>query len=402
MKKITLFSILLSVFLLAAQSGLEAHSIGRSSSYWTENNEGVDVRWAMSAREFETLFDVKIDAVPGAGRLDNQLAQFLAIDMAVDSCLIDQSSFSVVPGGDVSIDFHLNCVPDQVSFKGLFRENARHVHLAHVRPVNGEIFDRLITNDTSELGFEAMAEEEGVAANTISYIKLGFLHILEGFDHLAFLIALLLIVRDIRSLFWVISGFTVGHSITLIFGSLNILAAVPEIIEPLIAFSIAFTAWDAVISKSDAPHKPLFIGILSVIILFAIDMNLNAQIPLIAWAGVFLLSTGVWMFALQGEEKSRKILPAVTIGFGLIHGFGFAGVLADIGLPAEGKFPALFGFNVGVELGQLAFVAVMLLIASLGGLMSKKTNDGLQTIIALAVIGLGLFWFAERVFLSGL
>jgi hypothetical protein len=157
-----------------------------------------------------------------------------------------------------------------------------------------------------------------------------------------------------------------------------------------------------VISKSDTPHKPLFIGILSVIILFAIDMNLNAQIPLIAWAGVFLLSTGVWMFALQGEEKSRKILPAVTIGFGLIHGFGFAGVLADIGLPAEGKFPALFGFNVGVELGQLAFVAAMLLIASLGGLMSKKTNDGLQTIIALAVIGLGLFWFAERVFLSGL
>ncbi|UTW55774.1 HupE/UreJ family protein [Kordiimonas sp. SCSIO 12610] len=400
MKKITLLFLLFVAQYFVFQNCAYAHSIGRSSSYWTVGADMADVRWALSEREYQSLL-----AGSGLSQLDtdqtiNFLQKIFKIEAVSGTCDLINPQVTTLPVGDVDLGFQLTCRPDNVSLEGLFAESLRHVHLAHIKLQTGQTVDTLITSDRDTFAISTEVGETSFVSNAVDYIKLGFLHILEGFDHLAFLVALLLIVRDVRSLFWVISGFTVGHSITLIFGSLNILAATPEIIEPLIAFSIAFTAWDAVISKSDQPYKPLFLGLLSVIVLFVIDQNINAQIPLIAWVGVLLLSGGVWMFALQGEEKSKKILPAVTIGFGLIHGFGFAGVLGDIGLPTDGKFTALLGFNVGVELGQLAFVAAMLTIASLGTLLSRNFANLMRLIISFAVVGLGLYWFAERVFLS--
>ncbi len=377
---------------------VEAHSIGRSSSYWAVDAGTTEVRWVLSEREFEGLSNNDDYASMQEADLASFLDKMIIVNPVDRGCDIINPKTQPLSGGDVSIEFRLECVPASVSLNGLFTENLRHVHLAHIMGTKDQAFDVLVTSDRDTFNVTAGTEKSDFLSNATDYIKLGFLHILEGFDHLAFLIALLLVVRELKSLFWVVSGFTLGHSITLILGSLNILAATPEIIEPLIAFSIAFTAWDAIISKSNQPHKPLFVGIISALVLFVIDRNINSQIPLIAWIGVLMLSGGVWMFALQGEEKSKRILPVVTIGFGLIHGFGFAGVLADIGLPVDGKFTALLGFNIGVELGQLVFVSAMLLLASVSLFLSKTTSGLVRLLVSYGVILLGLYWFAERVF----
>ena len=398
MKNIVSVCLLLFTGIVLSSQSLEAHSIGRSSSYWDIKADGVSARWAMSQREFEILQENGVGEEPSQVMLFSFLRANIAISAAENACELSGTQFTRLSGGDVSIAFDVACVPGEISLSGLFDKAPRHVHLAHLSSTSEAQQQVLLTADRSLINFDNNDQEAGFLATATDYTKLGFLHILEGLDHLAFLIALLLIVRDIRSLFWVISGFTLGHSITLIFGALGVLAAEPDIIEPLIAFSIAFTAIDALIAKSSEPSKPLLFGLVCVVVLFTLDRYLNIQIPLIAWLGVLLLSGSVWMFGLQGEEQSKKILPIVTIGFGLIHGFGFAGVLSELGLPQEGKFTALLGFNLGVEIGQIVFVSAMLLLASVHHFFSKKTNDFLRLLVSWAVIALGLYWFAERVF----
>ena len=180
---------------------------------------------------------------------------------------------------------------------------------------------------------------------------------------------------------------------------MGLVSARPEIIEPVIAFTIAFTAMDSVIARSRDAGRWFFLGSIFVIALATVELMIGNIIPTIVWAGLGLMTLSVWAFSLQGEEKARRILPLVTIGFGLIHGFGFAGVLSDLGLPAEGQFTALLGFNLGVEAGQIAFVLVILALTGFSSMFRPKTLERMRYILALALIGLGLFWFVERVFL---
>jgi hypothetical protein len=94
-----------------------------------------------------------------------------------------------------------------------------------------------------------------------------------------------------------------------------------------------------------------------------------------------------------------RFAPLVTVLFGLIHGFGFASVLIEIGLPAERLVPALFGFNIGVEVGQLAIVAALFLLASMvvPRMSPARLRLG-EDLLAAALCGVGLFWFVERSF----
>lgn len=141
-----------------------------------------------------------------------------------------------------------------------------------------------------------------------AFFKIGFYHILEGYDHLLFLIALIIVTKDLRSLLKVISAFTVAHSTTLVLSALGILSLPPVVTESLIALSI------------------VYVGIENVV---------------------------------RTETKGRWI---VAGSFGLIHGAGFSGHLTEIlkgMLSTSDAFVPLMGFNVGIEVGQLTVIAVV-------------------------------------------
>ena len=142
------------------------------------------------------------------------------------------------------------------------------------------------------------------------YTVLGWEHVLIGWDHLAFLVALLFGVRNWRSLLGAVTAFTAAHSLTLAVSALGLLSLPPHWVEPGIALSVLFVL--------------------------------------------------AWHLRLAPEQQ-RPWLPALL--FGLVHGFGFAGVLGDIGLPNDARAMALIGFNLGVELGQLCFVTPVILLA---------------------------------------
>lgn len=183
---------------------------------------------------------------------------------------------------------------------------------------------------------------------TPNFIILGMEHILSGYDHLLFLLALLMLGGGLGYLLKVITAFTVAHSITLSLTALNLIHLPGRFIESGIALSIAWVAAENLFRK-DATQL----------------------------------------------QRSRW---AVTFLFGLIHGMGFADILREVGIPRDNLLASLFGFNLGVELGQMIFVIPAFLLLML--LRRVPGEARLRWAISAATVVAGLYWFVQRVFLS--
>lgn len=185
-----------------------------------------------------------------------------------------------------------------------------------------------------------------------SYVGLGVTHILEGIDHLLFVFALLLLVRDRARLFWAVTAFTLAHSITLAAATLGWLQIPSPPVEAVIALSIVFLAYELTLPPE------------------------------------------------RRDQLAVRFPWIVSFAFGLIHGLGFAGALREIGLP-EGDIPlALFSFNVGVELGQLLFIAVVLGLGVAIRRFSPQIGQRISSLARVAsyVIGsMAAFWVIERI-----
>ncbi len=162
-----------------------------------------------------------------------------------------------------------------------------------------------------------------VARVVAAYARLGVEHIAGGADHLLFVLGLLLLARGWRSVMRTVTAFTVGHSVTLALSALSLVQVRQKPVEAVIALSIGLLAVEALRARDGAP----------------------------GWT-----SRAPW---------------AVAGGFGLLHGFGFAGALREVGLPPDRSGAALAGFNLGVEAGQLAFVAAALTVAA----MARRFGD---------------------------
>jgi hydrogenase/urease accessory protein HupE len=180
------------------------------------------------------------------------------------------------------------------------------------------------------------------------YLTLGFWHIVpEGLDHILFVLGLFLLAARWKPLLWQVTAFTAAHTVTLALSTYGVVRLSPGIVEPLIALSIAYVAIE----------------------------NLFVQ-----------------------ELKPWRV--ALVFAFGLLHGLGFAGVLAELGLPQEDRLAALLSFNVGVELGQLAVLGLAFL--ALGWWRNhpqyrRRVVLPLSLVIAL----MGLYWAVSRTFGTG-
>jgi hydrogenase/urease accessory protein HupE len=212
----------------------------------------------------------------------------------------------------------------------------------------GALRQQLIFNATATPYTYYLGTTQGALAVMKVFIPSGIHHILIGPDHILFLIGLLLTGGSWGTLIRIVTSFTIGHSITLSLAALNVVTPPPTIIEPAIALSIVFVGADNIVRGNGRDLR--------------------------AWAAA---------------------------AFGLIHGFGFANVLREFGLPREALGVSLFSFNIGVEIGQLAIV---LLVASVLAAVRKRSERlGLRVAFAgsLVVILAGTYWFVQRVFFPG-
>jgi hypothetical protein len=192
-------------------------------------------------------------------------------------------------------------------------------------------------------------ENENAWSVATGYIYMGITHILSGYDHLSFVLALILLIRDRWMLVKAITAFTVAHSISLVLATLGVVNIPSKPTEVVIALSIMFLALE-VLRREDGKNG-----------------GIAVQAP--------------WI---------------VAFGFGLVHGLGFAGALSAVGLPQHAIPLALFTFNVGVEIGQLMFVAVVLVI--IGAIHRFHLSRGIfdPRLVPYAIGAMAAYWVIDR------
>lgn len=217
--------------------------------------------------------------------------------------------------------------------------------IVRVEYADGTEFVTRLQSDNPTTTIEAAP---GPGAIAWTYFVLGLEHILLGIDHLLFVLALLLIINSRKKLISTITAFTLTHSITLALASLDYISLPGPPVEAVIALSIALVALETL--RKYRGDKPT-----------------TARWP--------------WLVAFT---------------FGLLHGFGFAGALGDIGLPQTSVPLALLTFNVGVEAGQLLFVAVILILAAIFKKLPIKLPESASLIPPYAIGAISMFWVFER------
>ncbi len=238
----------------------------------------------------------------------------------------------------------------EITINGLQRQNTdvllRYQPLEHAGTTL-----RLTPVETSAI----LPDTPSVARIFWTYVHLGFEHILEGLDHLLFVFALVMLIPSTKHLIGAITAFTIAHSITLALAALGHMSVPGPPVEAVIALSVVFLAVEILRQgKTNA--------------------GVAARAP--------------WI---------------VAFSFGLLHGLGFAGALAEIGLPDSDVALALFAFNLGVEAGQLAFVVVILSVSWIGrqaisafGSISAYVPRMANMVVGYAIGGVATFWLVER------
>lgn len=199
-----------------------------------------------------------------------------------------------------------------------------------------------LNKDNSAIASDGLTDGE----RFMKYLKSGFVHIIpEGIDHILFVLGLFLATLKMSKLFWQVTTFTLAHSITLGLAAAGFISLSADVVEPLIALSIAYVAYENI----------------------------------------------------RKEEVDNSRL-ALIFAFGLLHGLGFAFVLAEFGMPTQSFVMSLFAFNIGVEIGQITVIAAAFMLLYFW--RNKPSYRMFVQIPASVVIGLiGVYWTLERTIL---
>jgi hydrogenase/urease accessory protein HupE len=218
---------------------------------------------------------------------------------------------------------------------------ATHTNFATIK-MGGQTTEFVFQNDdrTYKVGDVKAAFSTGTMVK--QFLLLGIKHILTGYDHLLFLLTLLLVAGSFKDIVKIVTTFTIAHTITLILAALNVISLPSKWVEAAIALTICYVAAENLYKKQFSKR---------------------------------------WM---------------LTLGLGLIHGFGFAGALAEMDIPKSHQLTALLTFNVGVELGQMAVVAVLLPI--LLYLRRFKWHRQFVRTGSGLIFALGFVWLLQRLF----
>jgi len=349
-----LFCAVLGTLLLVAGPA-SAHQVGLSRGEYLLTAERLDIELGFAHRDIATAFpaldtngDGDLDAAElaaGDAVVDRDLLGALKITSGQRACPVERVS-TVIDGEDAVFKARAACPGGatdlELVFGFLSPLPAGHRHLAHVRAGAAEQ-ETIALHTKNTVRVDTGTPITGASRESLgSFFVLGIEHILTGYDHLVFLFGLVLIGGRPRAIVKAITAFTLAHSVSLALATLDVWTPSPRFIEPAIALSIAYV--------------------------------------------------GVENFVVKDPEKRWRI----TLPFGFIHGFGFAGALVERHLPRARLPLALFGFNSGVEAGQLAVLAVVLPLV-LVARRYEPVRTRVVPALNVVVIGLGLVWLALRV-----
>ncbi|MEI6895224.1 MAG: HupE/UreJ family protein [Colwellia sp.] len=400
--KITL-AIILFVLTSLCSSVSYAHTRSQSFSQWQVNNNKVSVNFTVLTREITRLAaDASIDVSKSLAHI---LAEHLQgkIKAFIDEqqCNFTQP-FSALPAnkGYTKFEAQLICGKGsslRLEVDAFFDIVPSHLHYARIIRANGVASEIVLSDAVRSQTINLQDTNKNYGQIISTYIALGIEHILIGYDHLVFLFALLLLCRRATQALMLVTGFTLGHTITLFLSVLGWLQPDTITIEALIGFSIALLALEKIQSKESQrfTNKIIFSLVTMLTMLILTKLLFNMGLAVLTLLGLIFIAFSYLL--LVKDNNSRSIAFLLTTVFGFIHGFGFAEVLREIGLPNTELGLALLSFNIGVELGQLLALVLMTI---LGYIFIKFSNKKQQEIVAVGaisvVLGLGCYWFMVR------
>ena len=385
-------------WLVAAALAVPALALahGRSLSYsrWTLRDDGASVELRLPRADLATA------GVGGPGLEGYATAR---LRMARDGAPCRVDGVRQLDGSEewVVLAWAVSCPgegPLAIESRILMEAFPQHLHFARVAGASGALGEYVMrASDGFVVVSDARAQPavEGPMETLGHFIALGVEHIGTGWDHLAFILALLLLAGSIREVIALATGFTVAHSVTLALAVTGVIRPDQQSIEALIGFSIALVAAENVWLLAGQPASVPRVAAGGLLVMAVAAVAGHGRIAAGVLVGMAVFS---WChFGLLARvSRPARLRVAVAFAFGLIHGFGFAGVLNELALPPGRLVLALGGFNLGVELGQLGVIALawpLVRAAERAGLGRPVAEVG-----SSALCGLGVFWLVVRAF----
>lgn len=337
--------------LMSLPSETAAHQKSVSYSKWTLLDAGAVAQVKISWLDLTSLPLVRdADDTPvQPATVFHYLQNHLLLETNDGPCEPIEASSALLPSerGWMRVEWRVRCDASPTAlYSGLFRTLTNHVHLATIVGATSTDLVLSSTSPKARIGHGNAEGETGIA----EYLRLGVEHILTGWDHLAFLFLLIVVARRVRDVALLVTGFTVGHSVTLAAAALSIVIPHARTVEATIAASILLVALE---NAGMERERGGALVILAALTLFAASATFGG-LPAFWGIALFTACYFALLRTLSGEGRLRWVVACL---FGFVHGLGFSGVLLEQELPRAQLVQALFGFNVGVELGQLAIVA---------------------------------------------
>jgi hypothetical protein len=388
-------ALLLALVALLLAEPATAHTRSMSYSTWQLEEHGARVELRLKLLE--------LTRQPPGYDWARVLPAELALFSGGQACLPEPArQLRTAPEGWAVFRWKMTCKrpgPLEIESRLLSGIAASHTHLLRIDAPQGDpdgsMRERVLVTDRDGPWSLDEARNEPGPSTLLSYIELGTLHIATGWDHLAFVLALLLLTASLREVAGLVTGFTLGHSLTLGLAVLGILRPDAVGVEVLIGFSIALVAAENIwlLARKDR-------GIPRAI---ALGLILAAGLAVLGWGELhFTVWLGLALFSachfglMRGAQRPARLRAMIAFGFGLVHGFGFAGILMELELPASRLLLALFGFNIGVEVGQLAVVLVAWPLLYALSRARAGAHRQLAEFASAALFGLGIFWLVSR------
>ena len=347
---VRLIGVVAIAWLLVSSSDARAHQQGVSYSDISVSDGRVRYDLTLSNHDLQEV-DANRDGalsddeiVASFPMLRRRLERALVVKAGDALCPLTLQDYVLDPTGGVTLRLRGPCpdaAPLRVAFQLLAIAGAPGQNFAKIA-YRGTLTQRIFTRDDTTVVISA--GDESVGGTLRRFFLLGVEHIATGYDHILFLLALLLIGGGLRALVAVVTAFTVAHSITLALATLDVIALPTRLVESAIALSIAWVALENVLY--DRSH-------------------------------------GRWR---------------ITFLFGLVHGFGFASILREMHLPTESLAVSLVAFNLGVEAGQI--VVVLLAYPVIAAIQRAPRRRMIVATASGAILTLALYWFVERAFLT--
>jgi len=398
MRRMHCFAAAMIAFLCIAMDA-GAHTRSESYSHWHQSDTTITGTITIPLREVMLLYQTGDSASPPGELFRDELIAKTRISSTTGVCGSSAVNILQAASGFVRVEMQFDCgaaAPASIHYRALFDTAPSHVHYAKLHR-DGLRSETLIT-DTSDTW------NIGDIGNTGSYsfwsfLAIGVGHISGGIDHIAFLIGMLLIAGSIGRSIIAVTGFTLGHSVSLAAAVLGYVHADSTLVEAFIGFTVALVAVEYFLRRKQSATT---LAISSMAIAWTVGL-LALTLDLIPIRALFVYGGfGVFAFCyllaankLERKDASRAsaLLFVATTCFGLVHGFGFAGFLMETGILGTSLFIPLLGFNLGVEVGQLILVAIALAIAYM---LRDKVPHAATPILAASLCGVGVFWFVGR------